>query len=152
MGEEDLRAGQPVLEVRASLRDALAAPLAILDTAVTLVDELPAVRDALHNLEEQSTGERLPGLLESPGMSVERVRAFADAAAAFFVSRPWNHLTNEDLLIVEGGRAPRNMRHVSVLGQGGQQFGLAFFESRAAFESLLEGAGAGRSVSRAQRG
>ena len=41
------------------------------------------------------------------------------------------------------------MRHVCVLGQGGQQFGLAFFDSRAAFERLLEGAGAGRSASRA---
>ena len=143
--------GRPArVEVRAaSLRDALAAPLAILDTAVALVDELPAVRDALRNLEEQSTGERLPGLLESPGMSVDRVRAFADAATAFFVARPWDHLTNEDLLIVESGRAPRNMRHVSVLGQGGQQFGLAFFDSRAAFERLLEGVGDGRSASRA---
>jgi hypothetical protein len=72
--------GRPArVEVRAAkLRDALAAPLAILDTTVGLVDELPAVRDALRNLEEQSTGERLPGLLESPGMSVDRVRAFAD--------------------------------------------------------------------------
>jgi len=143
--------GRPArVEVRAArLRDALAEPLAILDTAVALVDDLPAVRDALHNLEEQSTGERLSGLLESPGMSVDRVRAFADAAMAFFVARPWNHLTNEDLLIVEVGRAPRNMRHVSVLGHGGQQFGLAFFDSRAAFERLLEGTGAGRSASRA---
>ena len=143
--------GRPArVEVRsATLRDALAAPLAILDTAVALVDELPAVRDALRNLEEQSTGERLPALLESPGMSVDWVRAFADAAAAFFVARPWDHLTNEDLLIVESGRAPRNMRHVSVLGQGGQQFGLAFFDSRAAFERLLEGVGDGRSASRA---
>ena len=58
-----------------SLRDALAAPLTIIDTAVVLVDDLPAVRGALRNLEEQSTGERLPGLLESPGMSVDRVRA-----------------------------------------------------------------------------
>ena len=143
--------GRPArVEVRSvTLRDTLAAPLAILDTAVALVDELPALRDALRNLEEQSTGERLPALLESPGMSVDRVRAFADAAAAFFVARPWDHLTNEDLLIVESGRAPRNMRHVSVLGQGGQQFGLAFFDSRAAFERLLEGVGDGRSASRA---
>ena len=41
------------------------------------------------------------------------------------------------------------MRHVSVLGQGGQQFGLAFFDSRVAFERLLEGSAAGRSASRA---
>jgi tetratricopeptide (TPR) repeat protein len=143
--------GRPArVEVRdASLRDALLGPLTALDTTIALVEELPAVREALHNLEAHSTGERLPGLLESPGMSAERLRAFASAAAAFFVARPWDHLTNEDLLVVEGGSAPRNMRHVSVLGRGGQQFGVAFFDSRAAFERLLEGAGAGRSVSRA---
>jgi tetratricopeptide (TPR) repeat protein len=131
------------------VRDALAAPLAALDTEVTLVDDLPAVREALHSLEAHSMGERLPGLLESPGMSVDRVRAFAGAAAAFFVARPWNHLTNEDLLIVDGGGAPRDMRHVSVLGQGGQQFGVAFFDSRRAFERLLQAADAGRPASRA---
>jgi tetratricopeptide (TPR) repeat protein len=133
--------GRPArVEVRdAGLRDALAAPLSTLDTGLVLVEDLPAVRDALHNLE----------VLESPGMSVDRLRAFARAAAAFYVARPWDHLTNDDLLIVEGGRAPRNMRHVSVLGQGGQQFGFAFFDSRAAFERLLEGTGAGRTASRA---
>jgi tetratricopeptide (TPR) repeat protein len=143
--------GRPArVEVRdAALRDALAGPLATLDTEVTLVDDLPAVRAALHSLEAHATGERLPGLLESPGMSVDRLRAFASAAAAFFVARPWDHLTNEDLIIVESGRAPRNMRHVSLLGAGGQQFGLAFFDSRRAFERVLEAADAGRSASRA---
>jgi tetratricopeptide (TPR) repeat protein len=143
--------GRPArVEVRdAGLRDALAAPLATLDTGVVLVEDLPAVRDVLHNLEAQATGERLPGLLESPGVSVDRLRAFANAAAAFYVSRPWDHLTNEDLLVVESGTAPRNMRHVCVLGQGGQQFGLAFFDSRRAFERLLEAADGGRTAARA---
>jgi hypothetical protein len=95
-----------------SLRDALAGPLATLDTTVVFAEDLPALRAALQNLETHSTGERLPGLLESPGMSVDRLRAFASAAAAFFVARPWDHLTNEDLLIVEDRHAPRNMRHV----------------------------------------
>lgn len=138
------------VEVRdAGLRDALAGPLATLDTEVMLVDDLGAVREALHNLEAHATGERLPGLLESTGISVDRLRAFASAAAGFFVARPWDHLTNDDLVIVESAHAPRNMCHVSVLGQAGQQFGLAFFDSRRAFERLLDAADAGRSASRA---
>jgi tetratricopeptide (TPR) repeat protein len=143
--------GRPArVEVRdASLRDALAGPLAMLDTHVTLVDDLPAVREALHSLEAHATGQRLPGLLESPGMSVDRLRAFASAAAAFFVARPWDHLANEDLVIADSEHAPRDMRHISLLGQGGQQFGLAFFDSRRAFERVLEAADAGRSAARA---
>jgi hypothetical protein len=61
--------GRPArVEVRnPSLRDAMAGPLAALDTTVAVVDDLPAVREALRSLETQSIGERLPGLLESPG-------------------------------------------------------------------------------------
>jgi hypothetical protein len=133
----------------ARLRDALAGPLATLDTTLGVVGDMPAVRQALNDFEMQTTGARIPGLLESPVMSVDRLRAFAGAAAAFFEARPWDHLANEDLLIVEAGRAPRNMRHVSVLGQARQQFGVAFFDSRRAFERLLQSADTGRSASRA---
>jgi hypothetical protein len=54
--------GRPArVEVRdASLRNALAGPLATLDTTVALVEDMPAVREVLHNLEAHSTGERLP--------------------------------------------------------------------------------------------
>jgi hypothetical protein len=38
------------------------------------------------------------------------------------------------------------MRHVSLLGQGGQQLGLAFFDSRRAFKRVLEAADAGSSA------
>jgi tetratricopeptide (TPR) repeat protein len=143
--------GRPArVEVQdASLRDALREPLSALGTTIALVEDLPAVREALVNLEAQTTGERLPGLLDSPGMSVERVHAFASAAAAFFAARPWDHLTNDDLLSVDGAGLLWKMRHLCVLGQGGEQFGLAFFDSRAAFERLLDDAAAGRRATRA---
>jgi tetratricopeptide (TPR) repeat protein len=143
--------GRPVrVEVRdAGLRDALRDPLSALDTTVALIEDLPAVRDALDNLEAQTIGERLPGLLDAPGISVERLHAFASAAAAFFTARPWDHLTNDDLLIADGAGLPRNMRHLCVLGQGGHQFGLAFFDSRPAFERVLDGTAAGPRAARA---
>ena len=42
-----------------------------------------------------------------------------------------------------------SMQHLSVLGQGGQQFGILFFDSRDAFERVLDLAGDGRSPSHA---
>jgi tetratricopeptide (TPR) repeat protein len=132
-----------------ALRDALAAPLAALDTAVTVVDDMPAVREALRDLEAHTAGVLVPGLLESPGMSVDRLRAFASAAAQFFAARPWQHLGNDDLVVVESARAPREMRHVSVLGHGGYQYGVAFFASRREFERLLEQADAPDTATRA---
>lgn len=133
-----------------ALRDALADPLAKLATVVAVVDDLAAVRDVLNNLEaEAAGGRRFPGLLESPGVTRDRLRAFADAAAAFYRARVWDHLANEDLIIVDRDDAPNARQHVSVLGQGGQQFGISFFDSRAAFERLFDPAGARQPAIRA---
>jgi tetratricopeptide (TPR) repeat protein len=125
----------------AGLRDAVAEPLSRLSTATVLVADMPAVRDALRTFAtEGSGGPPFPGMLETPEVTPDRLRAFADAAARFYDARPWNHLTNEDLIEVEGAHGARGMTHVSVLGNGGREFGLALFESRKAFERLLDAA------------
>jgi tetratricopeptide (TPR) repeat protein len=144
--------GRPArVEVRdPGLRDALAEVIGRMSTSVVVVDDMPAVREVLNNLEaEAAGGRRFPGLLESPGITPDRLRAFAQAAAAFYTAQVWDHLANEDLIVVESDGLPKEMRHLSVLGQGGQQFGVSFFESRKAFERVLDPAGAGRYASRA---
>jgi tetratricopeptide (TPR) repeat protein len=119
-------------------------------TPVVVVADVPAVREALRNFEATaSDGHRFPGLLESPGVTLDRVRAFAAGAALFYTARIWQHLANEDLVVVEGDSTPKSLRHISVLGQGGQQYGLSFFDSRHAFDGVLDLAGVGRFASRA---
>jgi tetratricopeptide (TPR) repeat protein len=81
--------------------------------------------------------------MEAEGMSVERVRAFADAAALFYAAQPWGRLANEDLIAVESGQVPRDMRFAGVLGQASEFCGLSFFDSRRAFERVFELADAG---------
>ena len=138
--------GRPArIEVRdPGLRDALAAPLAALDTGIVVVEDQPAVRDALRTFEEEEeNGEPMPGLLEAEGMSIERVRAFAEAAALFYAAQPWDRLANEDLIAVESEQVPRHMRYAGVLGQASQLCGLSFFDSPRAFERVFERADAG---------
>jgi hypothetical protein len=72
-------------------------------------------------------------------VTLERLRAYADAAAAFYRSVPWKHLANADLLVVESPAPPRGMKHAVVLGNAGEQFGLGFFDSRKAFERMFDG-------------
>lgn len=137
--------GRPArVEVRdRGLRDALAEVLGRMSTSVVVIEDMPAVREVLNNLEaEAAGGRRFHGLLESSGVTPDRLRFFAEAAAAFYTARPWDHLANEDLLVVEGDGVPKAMRHLSVLGQGGQQFGVSFFESRQAFDRVLDPSGA----------
>jgi tetratricopeptide (TPR) repeat protein len=136
--------GRPsTIEVRDPLlKQALDETLSGLSTSVVSVEELPAVDEVLRNLEASASGgRRHAGMLEGTRVTVDQVRAFADAAAAFFRAEPWRHLTNEDLIAVKAPRVPKGMRHICMLGNAGQQFGLAFFESRAAFEQMYSAAG-----------
>src|SRR5262249_18190581 len=82
-----------------------------------------------------------PGMLEGTGVTVDQLRAFTDAAAAFFRAAPWRHMTNEDLIVAKVPQVPKAMRHLCVLGNAGEQFGIAFFESRQAFERIYSRAG-----------
>jgi len=124
------------------LRDALAPHLAALNTSVVLTDALPQLEAAFREIEaEAGGGVRHPGALESPCVTVERLRAFVDAAAEFYRAHPWQHLVNEDLIVVESPKPPKGMAFVSVLGNGGQEFGLSFFASRKAFDRLVQGRG-----------
>jgi len=128
--------------IDSELRDALAPHLVALNTPVVLADAQPQLEAAFREIEAQASGGvRHPGALESPGVTVERLHAFADAAAEFYRARPWQHLVNEDLVVVESPKPPKGMAHVSVLGNGGQEFGLSFFASRKAFDRLVEGRG-----------
>ena len=90
--------GRPgLIEVRdANLRDALAEKLAALNTSVRLIDALPAVDDALRSLEVTAGGGvRHPGMLEGAGVTIEQVKAFADAAAVFYRAAPWRTLSSD---------------------------------------------------------
>ena len=137
-------AGRPsIVQVRdARLAEALSESMTALNTSVMVLEELPAVTEALQSLEAAASGgHRQPGMLEATGVTVNQLCAFAEAAAVFFQAAPWRHLTNEDLIVARASQIPKAMRHVCVLGNAGEQFGIAFFESRQAFERIYRDAG-----------
>jgi tetratricopeptide (TPR) repeat protein len=115
----------------------LAAQLDDRDTTIDVVDDLPAVTDILHQMARELSGaEPIPSVLDAPGVTPERLRAFAEAAAAYYLAAPWEHLQNEDLIVVESPRWPRHLSRVTVMGNAGINYGLAFFDARADFERM----------------
>jgi tetratricopeptide (TPR) repeat protein len=122
----------------AALRDVLADALREAATSVALVDSLPLVDDALRNEEIEEYGDYRPDLLGVPGMTVERVRAFADAASLFFKSQPWGRFPDDELIVVEAPASPPGLQHLIVTGSDGPPLGLECFASRAEFERLLD--------------
>lgn len=120
------------LEVNDSaLAEHLSGMLAEVGIEVVSRDTLGALDRCLADMAERIGGKPLlPGPLEGAGVTVERMRKFAEAAKAFFQAAPWEDLTDEDLIEIESPPAPQGFGVASVLGAGGQTYGLAFFGSR----------------------
>ena len=67
--------------------------------------------------------------LASSDCSEEAIRQYAFAAAAFYRSRIWRHLNDEDVLKLHGRGVPKPLRFATILGSGRQEYGIGFYES-----------------------
>jgi tetratricopeptide (TPR) repeat protein len=109
-------------------------------TSIDVVDNLPVATAFIDEMAAATGDDDMPAALAAPGVTDERLRAFADAAKAFFDAAPWRHLDNDDLLKVEAPKAGRGLGLFAVMGSGGAQFGLGFFSSEAKYRALIGGA------------
>jgi tetratricopeptide (TPR) repeat protein len=102
--------------------------------------DLPAVDQVVRAMERAADNDAPPppDALDAPGVTVERMRAFAAAARAFHEAAPWQHLSDEDLIHVEAPAVAPGLRYFTVLGAADVSFGLGFFASPQDFEALQE--------------
>lgn len=84
-----------------------------------------------------SRAEGPPSLVESRGVTIERVRAFAEAAAEFYRAAPWRNLSDTDLIEVESPKPPRGMACFVVLGAAHSTYGLGLYPDRRSYERFL---------------
>lgn len=83
-------------------------------------------------------GTPVPGALEARGVTLEMMQAFAEAACRFYQAQPWQHLSDEDLIEIEEPFVDDKLRYVTVMGRGGQTYGLSFFRSPQQYDSMCE--------------
>ena len=107
------------------------------DLSIAIVAHLDAVKAVVDRMAVEQEGEAAPAALEAKGVTVDRMLAFASAARDFYTAAPWRHLSDEDLVHVEGSDIGRPFRYLTVLGGAGYTFGLGFHKSPQAFENLL---------------
>jgi hypothetical protein len=106
--------------------DALLSPHGV---AVEVQPELPELSGILANLQEHMMPEAdpRPGPLTGDGVTLERLAAFARAAAGFLAASGWRHLNEEDRVRIEapdvepgrrspGSRRPLRLRHEGSAG------------------------------------
>ncbi|MFC1783456.1 DUF6930 domain-containing protein, partial [Planctomycetota bacterium] len=75
-------------------------------------------------VESMCDGITVPGALETKGVTIEQMRAFAEAASEFYQAQPWQHLSDEDFITIEHPIVDNALGYVTVMGHGGQTFGL----------------------------
>jgi len=125
--------------VAPALGEAIARGVGDPELEVHVVDDISLVRDKLGQVVEMTEGKPLPpDALRARGVTVERMRAFAEAAREFFDAALWRHLTDEDLIRIEAPAVDRGLSCATVLGAGGQVFGVGFFASPRDIERLQE--------------
>jgi tetratricopeptide (TPR) repeat protein len=122
------------------LADYLRDFLAEADILVEQHDKLFTLDETICEMAENLSGKpSLAGALDSKGVTVEAMCAFADAACKFYEAQPWRHLTDEDVIEIDSPRIDASMKFLSVLGAGGMVFGLGFYGSLDQYEAMCRG-------------
>lgn len=125
-----------------ALAEALAPALARVEVAGG-VRPLPELEAAVRELETHLRGGQpeLPGLLATPGVTPALAGGVFAAAAEFYQAAPWVALADAQALAVRVPAESEPARIVSVMGNGGLQYGLAVYERFSDFEKVLLGGG-----------
>jgi tetratricopeptide (TPR) repeat protein len=124
-------------EVARILEDLLEAQEVAVEVVPRLV-QLPEVVDAL--IAGMAPPDPRPGPLTGERVTVERLRSFARAAADFYTSSCWRHLSADDLIQVEAPEAEEeDLRYFILTRQSSGPAGLWFFSEAADLEAILSG-------------
>lgn len=107
---------------------------------VQMKDRLPQLDAVMKDMVKTLGGEPSgpPSLLQLPGVTLEKVEAFAQAAKAFYLAAPWRYLSDTDLIVIESPKPPRGMACLVVLGAGRNTYGIGLYESKATFNRFLQ--------------
>lgn len=107
---------------------------------VVLATDLPPL-DAVKQELAGFRGERppIPSPFSVPGVTRQDLRAFAQSAADFYRAAPWRYLNDYDLIHIVSPTSADRQKYCVVMGSAGQTFGLAFYQSRESYNSVMQG-------------
>jgi tetratricopeptide (TPR) repeat protein len=103
-----------------------------------LTGRLEAIDEVMAEMTRRLAGSAgSTSLYSGPGVTIERVRAFAEAAVAFHRAALWNLLTDEDLVRVDTPVPDDCLRWFTVLGGAGIERGIGFYRTEQDLRRLL---------------
>jgi hypothetical protein len=126
--------------IAASVREELEAvlsPLGVIVEVKPSLEDLDNLREQVRQATSIMSASHPDALIDIPGMTIDRLRAFALAACEFFKAKPWAKFGPvADLWEVTATPACPEMRYLSVMGELGESFGVGFFDSTEAFDRM----------------
>lgn len=112
---------------------------------VQLIEALPVLDKVVVEMTQEvgTQADGLPSLLDSQGVTLEGIRGFAEAAAAFYNAAPWRYLCDSDLIHIKSPQPPHGMTCFVVLGAARSTYGLGLYPNRTAYDRFLRAAQTG---------
>jgi tetratricopeptide (TPR) repeat protein len=99
-----------------------------------------------------SGGKASPPLVEVPGVRLDDIRGFYEAAAEFYRAAPWRLIPGDTTLKVECPKFQSHTWYGVVMGQSGLVLGLALYEDLEMLERLFTGGSSDEEMSRQATG
>jgi len=119
--------------------DALGEHFESIGVACEHAEVLDQIDFLFDDLTRHMAGAEPPGLLDMPGVTVDQVARFYEAAAEFYRRAPWRSLGFEAVIRVESDRYESGPWYAVIMGQSGLTLGVALYEDLALLRKMWTG-------------
>jgi hypothetical protein len=134
-------------------RDVLGERLESIGVRCVAADDLEQIDDIFRQLGKfLSGGKAASPLVEVPGVQLNDVRGFYEAAAGFYRAAPWRLVPGDTTLKIECPKLQSHTWYGVVMGQSGLVLGLALYEDLNMLERLFSGSASDEQMSRQSTG
>ena len=118
-----------------------------------VADDLEQIDEIFRQLGKfLSGGKASPPLVEVPGVQLDDIRGFYEAAAEFYRAAPWRLVPGDTTLKIECQKFNTHTWYGVVMGQSGLVLGLALYEDLGMLQRLFTGSGSDEEMSRQATG
>lgn len=103
------------------------------------MESTEAIDEKLEHLSEYIAGSPIKSLTKSPGITSEQLAGFYKSAAEFYRNSPWQKIAGDTIIRIETDAVSTNVWYAVVMGQMGQELGLALYDDYGALRDILTG-------------
>jgi tetratricopeptide (TPR) repeat protein len=143
-----------IMEVRSeAFQRVLYGPLEAIGVRCVVADDLEQIDEIFRQLGKfLSGGKAPPPLVEVPGVGLDDIRGFYEAAAGYYRAAPWRLVPGDTTLKIECRKFHTHTWYGVVMGQSGLVLGLALYEDLEMLKQLFAGSGSDEEMSRQTTG